>query len=256
MIFYLSCTGNTLWAARELARQTGEQLVSMADPANVALSSQLRRGERLGFCFPVHGWRPPVAVRTFVRNIKCALPEDTFCYAVCTAGDTVGEAMNLLKHDLSNVGITLDSAFSLLMPNTYVGLLFMDVDPPALQRSKKEHAAEALSCYSEFIVNKKKGVFEISKGRWPRINSRLLGALFFKYLVTDNPFHVDKIRCISCGRCAAVCPVGDISFIRGAFPEWRHNGNCLTCFACYHHCPRHCIAFGRRTKGKGQYFFN
>lgn len=255
MVFYLSCTGNTLWAARELAAATGEELVSMADETNIAALNRLDKNERVGFCFPVHGWRPPLVVRSFVKNICRKLPEGTYCYALCTAGDTVGEAVEILRNDLRQQGITIHSAFSLLMPNTYVGLPLMDVDKPEVQQRKKIKAAEDIKFCIEAVKNREKGVFSIHRGHWPRVNSRILGALFFRFLVTDKPFKIDFGQCIRCGQCAKVCPVGDLHQDKNVPPVWLHNGRCMTCFSCYHHCPRHCISFGHRTKGKGQYFW-
>jgi len=55
--------------------------------------------------------------------------------------------------------------------------------------------------------------------------------------------------------CAEVVPAADIEGGKGQEPTWKHNGSCLTCFACYHHCPQHAIEFGRQTKKKGQYWY-
>lgn len=255
MIFYLSCTGNTLWAANELNSNTGGELVNMAEHANTRPCWYFKPGERIGFCFPVHGWRPPRLVRDFIRKLKVVMPPGTYCYAVCTAGDTTGEAIDILKQDLAEVGIPLHSAFSLQMPNTYVGLPFMDVDPIEVQQRKKQRAAEDLKRYINYIMEKREGVFEVKRGRWPRINSRILGALFLKYLVTDKPFRIDESMCLNCGRCVSACPVGDLRYSHNTPPRWRNNGTCMTCFACYHHCPYHGISYGLRTKRKGQYFF-
>lgn len=227
----------------------------MADEVNLRPKWYFNPGERIGFCFPVHGWRPPKLVRNFIRNMKVEMPPNTFCYAVCTAGDTIGEAVDILKQDLAAVGIPLHSAFSLLMPNTYVGLPFMDVDSPEVQKRKKEQAAKDLQLYTKAIMEKRMGVFKLAKGRWPRINSRLLGAWFARHVGNDKPFHIDESVCLCCGQCAAACPVGNIQYIHGAVPKWRHNGSCLSCFACYHHCPLHSVMYGCQTKGKGQYFF-
>lgn len=252
MIFCLSCTGNTLWAAKRLHEATGEELVNMAQ---TYAETTLGAGERIGFCFPVHGWRPPELVRRFIKGLRLRVAPDTFCYAVCTIGDTAGEAIDILKSDLAAVGITLHSAYSLQMPNTYVGLPFMDVDPVALQKSKKVAAEADLNRYITQIVDRKTGCFNVVRGRWPRINSRLLGALFHRFLVSDKCFHINNDRCVGCGKCASACPVGDIVHRAGQAPSWRGDGRCLTCFACYHHCPHHAVEFGRRTKRKGQYFF-
>ena len=66
---------------------------------------------------------------------------------------------------------------------------------------------------------------------------------------------VEKDKCVKCGICANVCPVGDIKGGHGEYPEWLHHKDCLTCFTCYHHCPHHAIEFGKQTQKKGQYYF-
>lgn len=258
MIFYYSATGNTRWAARQLAEATGEQLAYIPDVIGRKEPFAIEAGERIGFCFPVHGWRPPMMVRQFVRQLRIAMPDqpsDHYCYALCTAGDNIGETMKLLQRDLGCARLQADSLFSLIMPESYVGLPFMDVDTPEKEQRKKATAAQQLEAYAEAIVQRRKGQQKLTLGRWPKTNSRLIGAVFTRLLITDAPFHVVEDRCIRCGLCAEKCPSADIEGGKGLLPEWRHNGQCLTCFACYHHCPHHAIEFGRRTRHKGQYYF-
>ena len=74
MIFYFSGTGNTLWAARRISEAIGEQLIPMTSAGPEAQGFELSDDERIGFCFPVHGWRPPALVRDFVRRISVPHP--------------------------------------------------------------------------------------------------------------------------------------------------------------------------------------
>lgn len=254
MIFYFSATGNTRWAAQVLADATGERLVNMADK-DVSATWELGDDERIGFCFPVHGWRPPMLVRRFVGRLCLKNYRDNYVWALCSAGDDIGQTMELLSKDLSARGLQLNSRFSIIMPESYVGLPFMDVDKPEKELAKKETARKMLENYVEDILNCRRGITKTYKGHWPRTNSYVLGGAFVKWLVTDKPFRVTAEKCISCGTCASVCPVGDIKGGRGLMPEWTHNGQCLTCFNCYHHCPTHAIEYGKRTKNKGQYYY-
>ena len=255
MIFYFSGTGNTRWAAQQLSQATGERLVYMPDHPSGMFEAALAEGQRIGFCFPVHGWRPPLLVRKFISRLRLQ-SEGHYTYALCTAGDNIGETIQILEKDLRRVGIGLDAAFSLIMPESYVGLPFMDVDTDDREQAKKREAAERLRAYTPLIISRARGERHLDRGRWPRINSRMLGAFFTRHLITDKPFHLNSDRCVACGLCASVCPVGDIVGGSGQKPQWRHDGSCLTCFTCYHHCPHHAIEYGRRTQHKGQYYFD
>ena len=255
MIFYFSGTGNTRWAAQVLSEATHEPLISMADHLAEPFTANLADGERIGFCFPVHGWRPPRLVRQFIGRLRLQAAGH-YVYAVCTAGDNIGETIDILEHDLQQSGMHLDAALSLIMPESYVGLPFMDVDTPTKEHNKKDEADKRLQAFMPTIIERQTGVRLLDKGHWPRINSRIIGGFFTHRLITDKPFHVETDRCTACGLCAKMCPVGDILGGPGRHPQWLHNGQCLTCFSCYHHCPKHAIEFGRRTQHKGQYFFD
>ena len=134
MIFYFSGTGNTKWAASKTAAALNDQLIDIAatlkhDDSDSTFSYELKDDEPVGFFFPVHGWRPPLIVKEFVRRLRIN-QAGSYCYVVCTAGDNVGEAVDILEKDLAEVGIKVHSAISLIMPESYVGLPFMDVDKP------------------------------------------------------------------------------------------------------------------------------
>ena len=72
MIFYFSGTGNTKWAASKLAAATHDSLISIAPymraddtKHDMAEPFTLQEDERLGFVFPVHGWRVPRLERVY-----------------------------------------------------------------------------------------------------------------------------------------------------------------------------------------------
>ncbi len=254
MILYLSSTGNTGWAAKAIAEATGDRLLFIPE---LIRSKQyeftLAEGERLGLCFPVHGWRPPVIVREFIKRLSINA-KGHYVYALCTAGDNIGETMDILRDDLKAKGLPLDASFSLVMPESYLGLPFFNVDNAKKEKAKKDKAAAELKGFVQEIKNRK-AISHLVVGRWPRTNSRFLGGFFVKHLITDKKFKVDSGRCIKCGICADACPTKNIVGGKGLEPQWKHDGSCLACFACYHHCPRHAIDYGSLTKNKGQYFF-
>lgn len=275
MIFYFSGTGNTKWAASKLASATHEDLISIApymraDDSSHTLAEPfiLKENERLGFVFPVHGWRVPKLVREFIGRMKVQRAESDaagslpFAYCVCTAGDSIGLTIENLNQTISQnpslqaLGITeVSSSYSLIMPESYVGLPFMDVDPKEKEIWKKSKSAQELAVICEEIFDRKEGVSRLVKGPIPWFFTKVVGGFFENVLITDKRFHVEKDKCVKCGICANVCPVDDIKGGHGEYPEWLHHKDCLTCFTCYHHCPHHAIEFGKQTQKKGQYYF-
>lgn len=255
MIFYFSGTGNTRWAARQIAEITGERLLSIAGEADGDCRYTLAEGERIGFCFPVHGWQPPAIVRNFISKCKFDNAKGHFCFALCTCGDNIGRTMEMLAADLHKVGIQADSVFSLAMPNTYVCLPFMNTDRPDVERKKIADAGSAIVEIAQAIKEHHKGVCSTVKGPVPYLLSNVIGRYFNSRMITDRPFRVDSSACIRCGRCAAACPTGNISGGAGNLPVWHDDGHCTCCMACYHHCPAHAISYGRSTRHKGQYYF-
>ncbi len=257
MIFYLSSTGNSKWVASFLKEKTSEELIDITKVSKKEkLSYHLKEDERIGFCFPTHGWRVPLILRDFIKRLFIDNASGHFCYAITTAGDTIGETIKILKKDLQQVNIHLDSAYTIIMPESYVGLPFMDVDTKEKEALKKQKAFQDLNMFSNEIIERKKDIYRLVRGRWKKINTWVLGGLFIKYLITDKPFKVTIEKCSKCGKCAKACPISNISWETGNTPHWKHTGDCLSCFACYHHCPNHAIEYGGRTKNKGQYFFD
>nr|WP_314683157.1 EFR1 family ferrodoxin [uncultured Prevotella sp.] len=273
MIFYFSGTGNSKWAAKTLALETGDTLVSIPEVIKSDCSFTLEKDEHVGFIFPIHGWRVPNIVKEFLTKLTIkTLGEDTshvkhYCFCLVTAGDTIGKAMERFQQQLKNVAVgdalSLNAVCSLIMPESYVGLPGMDVDTKEKELEKKELASKQLKEFSNILKqhphkdsNQIWGWNQLIRGPIPSFFSGPVGGFFERFLITDKPFHVDSRRCVKCGICANVCPVGDIKGGLGYEPEWLHNGKCLTCFSCYHHCPHHAIEFGKRTQKKGQYFYN
>lgn len=253
MIFYFSGTGNSRWAAYRLASILGDEVVAMQDA--LLKEGTLAVSGRLGLVFPIHGWRPPKIVRRFLTSGKIDVASGTYVYALCTAGDTVGLAIDLLRQDLAAAGMEIDAVESLIMPESYVGLPFMDVDTLARERQKKQAATSVVDQFACVVKQRQRGYEHIVKGHLPWLLTYPIGGFFVRHIVTDRPFHVEADECVRCGRCAEVCPVGDIEGGKGRMPAWKHKSECLTCFSCYHHCPTHAIEYGCRTKRKGQYYY-
>lgn len=278
MIFYFSGTGNTRWVASQIADAIGEELLYIPDLIRKEqYEYEWHEGERIGFCFPTHGWQPPGIVREFIRKLRLIVPprpnghpsyvggeKDThaFCWALTTCGDNMGEAMTILNKDLAKnpqlntsdgQPLQAETLFSVIMPESYVCLPFMKTDTEEKEAMKIELATQQLPHIIQMIKERRRGIEVLEKGATPRLYSYVIGGYFNKRMITDCKFTVDNDVCIQCGKCAKVCPVDNI---KGTPPAWIHNGRCTCCLACYHHCPVHAINYGKITRQRGQYYFN
>ncbi len=257
MIFNFSGTGNSRWAAMYLAKALKEKVVNIADAMKADSNGEpivYDNLESIGFVFPVNGWMPPKIVRQFVKKLKIQNAERVYCYVIMTAGDCIGNAMDVMKKDLQSVGLDLHAAFSLIMPESYVCLPGFNTDDEEKAKWKLNDAAHDIEIYTEYIIHRRKGVSQITKGPVPWILTYILGIPFNKMFISDKPFKVSATKCTHCGTCAKVCPVGNISYNNDKLPVWKCDGTCTNCMACYHHCPVHAIDH-RTTKNKGQYVF-
>ena len=270
MIFYFSGTGNTKWVAGQIAQAIGEELLYIPDLIRKGqYEHTCHVGERIGFCFPTHGWQPPRIVREFIRRLRLNRPPqgssdsegEIFCWALTTCGDNMGEAMTILNKELaSNLHLRgaggqplqAETQFAVIMPESYVCLPFMKTDSEEKEAMKIELATLQMPHIIQMIDERRSGIMELEKGATPRLYSYVIGGYFNKRMITDKKFTVDEDVCTKCGKCSRVCPVDNI---KGTPPAWIHNGRCTSCLACYHYCPVHAINFGKITRKREQYYF-
>ena len=249
MIFYYSGCGNSRFIAKSIAEALDEQLVFIPEAQREnRIEYNLAEGERVGFVYPIYSWRPPHLVDEFIEKLKIN-GTPSYVWTAVTCGDNVGLTEKIFREKLKTIGLNLNAAFCFIMPNTYVNMMGMSVDKPEIANEKIAKAKAKLPKVIEMITDKM-AFSDMIKGAFPRFKSNVIGKSFYKW-ASDEPFFSTD-ECIACGMCAKVCPLQNITLENGR-PQW--HGNCNTCDACYHHCPKHAIQYGKKTRGKGQYFF-
>lgn len=257
MIFYFSGTGNTRWIAKQLAEAIDEEFIYIPDMIRESrYEFRLAESERIGFCFPTHGWQPPRIVRDFIKRIKITPPLESsnlYCWALTTCGDDIGETMTIFNKELEKKSLKAVALFSVIMPESYVCLPYMKTDTKERELEKITNAKRQIDCITQIIKDYRQSANMLVKGPTPRLYSYIIGEYFNKRMITDKKFMVDQDICIHCGKCVSICPVDNIE---GIPPRWIHNKRCTLCLACYHHCPVHAINYGKITRKRGQYYFN
>ena len=115
-LYYYTGTGNSLWAARQLAERLDGpvELVSLGTDYTLPGVDC----DRIGLVFPVHMWGLPRRVVEFIRQLK-PLPNCYFFALALNAGQVAGTLLQLEKL-LARQNNVLGSGFGLSSPSNYI----------------------------------------------------------------------------------------------------------------------------------------
>lgn len=248
MIFYYSATGNSYWAAQEIAPGHSEQIISVTDALNNGkpLHYAPRDGEAIGFIFPVHAWNPPDTLLQFIEKMTVTGMQGRYVYAVATCGDSTGHTMRVLDKALRKKGLPLLASWEIQMPNNYLPL--QDVDSPETEQ-KKLAAAETAAAQIKACITDRRKTTNLMDDRFPRFKTGFIGFFFRKFGKNSRPFYVTE-ACTGCGLCKTICLKNTIA-MQDARPHW--GNRCDQCFACINRCPHKAIQYGKKTETRGRY---
>ena len=253
MIYYFSGTRNSRYAAMRLGGLIGEDVRFIPSIDAYTENIDVTNDKSVGFVFPVYAWGVPPIVIHFIETLPETFMEDiqnheipVWCVATC--GDETGMAVEMLRKGLKKRGIVLSGAWSLIMPNVYVLLPGFGTDSKDVEIRKLSEAVGRIAHIAD-CINSGMREEDVYLGPWPRLKTSVVYPLFRKWGVNTKKWHYTE-ACIGCGKCAKVCPVGNIAMTDGR-PRW--GTDCTSCCACYHVCPTRGAQYGTVTKNAGQY---
>lgn len=263
MILWFSGTGNSRVVAERLAAGLSQQLRELTPDITASRFALLDGESSIIWVCPVYSWGIPPYVRSIMKNIDISAGGKPLTHhLVLTCGDDCGLASDMWRKDMSARGWTAGNAYSVIMPNNYVCMKGFNVDPVELAERKLAEAPARIDAVAAGIRAYKPGdtpADDIVRGSFAWIKTRVIYPWFVRNAMSPKPFRYTK-DCISCGKCAAACPLGNVTMQSGApdssgrsrrRPSW--GPSCAGCLACYHVCPRHAVMYGKSTVGKGQY---
>lgn len=267
MILWFSGTGNSRFVAERLAAQLQQPLREMKPGIVATPIVTADNDDNIIWVCPVYSWGIPPYVRSIIKKIEFSQETEALThYLVLTCGDDCGLADEMWRSDLRKRGWHDGCAYTVIMPNNYVCMKGFDVDPKELESNKLAAAParidEIASRIHDFNPEKDKKQTDVTRGRFAWVKTKIIYPWFIRNAMSPRDFYSTE-SCISCGKCAARCPLDNITMqipastevmkaSRGKKrPSW--GDNCAGCLACYHVCPRHAVMYGKSTLGKGQY---
>ena len=235
MIYYFSGTGNSRWAARQIAARLHD---TAQDISKLSRLPNLTHESQIGLVFPIYAWGAPEPVLSFVKKLP---KTQIFTFAVCTCGEEAGYAMKKLS-DL----YPFRSSYSLVMPNNYI--IGADVDDAQTIRKKIQDARQAIQTLTDEVAQHQT-VYRVHEGKHAGLKSGLVNFGFNRFARSTKAFYATD-RCNSCGLCAQNCPASTITMTNGK-PVW--GKTCYQCLGCINACPQRAIEYGKSTQKHGRY---
>lgn len=243
MIFWFSGTGNSYWAAAEMARCLDDRLISIAEAVqNNEFEYTLAHGEAIGIVCPVYYWGVPAMVKTFAEKVSFPGGKH-YTWVLLTCGGSACGAVNLINETLP-----VDWFAELRMPDNYI-LMMNDVRHRDELRATLSNARYEIGKVYNSVrrrekcdIGKKLFIFSsfITKKAWPHYHKARKTAKFY---ATD--------ACNGCGLCEKNCPARAIEMKDGR-PCWI-KPECEQCLGCLHRCPQKAVQFGKTTLKRGRY---
>jgi len=244
MIVYFTGTGNSRYCAELLAHKLGDEIIDSRPFIKNGIAAELISDKPWVFVGPVYAWQMAHVFTDFIRSGSFSGSRDA--YFVITCGGDIGAAGEYMRALCGEMGFNYMGTHEAVMPENYVAMF----DVPDEDKSERivNIAAKRLEKRAELIA--KGEAFPANKvGVRNKFLSGPVNKGFYKGFVSAKKFRATD-KCISCGKCAELCPLNNISLNEGKV-LW--GDSCTHCMACICYCPTEAIEYGKASIGKRRY---
>ncbi|MBU9742838.1 EFR1 family ferrodoxin [Diplocloster agilis] len=244
MILYFSGTGNSEYTAKRIGKEIDDEVFNLFDKIRNRDFSDMHSERPWVVSVPTYAWRIPRIVEKWLENTRLKGNKDI--YFVMTCGGSIGNAGKYLEKLCAEKKMNYCGCAGIVMPENYIALFSTPTEESALQII--EQAERVINDTAHVIKSCDKLVqSNISFG--DKMNSGIVNGIFYPMFVHAKKFYATD-ACISCGKCAAVCPLNNVRLENGK-PVW--GGNCTHCMACICRCPKEAVEYGKHSHGLPRY---
>lgn len=185
--------------------------------------------------YPVHGFNAPQNVLDFAKSLQEG--DNKAYYIIKTSGEPLhlnDASSRILDRILKKKGYVKKGEFHYVMP---YNMIFRHSDKMAAlmwQAARNTAPADA-----DLVFEGKEHPL---KAKLPALATRFVVAVEHKGMpFLGRFFKADKEKCVSCGKCAKLCPMSNIEMKDGLPVFGKH---CIGCTACSFNCPTSAIDIG------------
>ena len=232
---YFSGTGNTKFCVDKFLKEYGCSKSSFSIEDSEALE-RIKNDDEIVMGYPVQYSNIPKILRDYIVNNRYVWKGKNI-FIIATMGLFSGDGAGILARLLKNYGAVIVGGLHLKMPDSIC-------DERALKRSF-EHNKRIVVKATEKIC---KCVDNIKNGKPPQEGLGVvyhLAGLFGQRLYfwgktqkyTDR-LKINSLKCIGCGLCERLCPMGNIAVKNGIAVS---SDKCTMCYRCISKCPEQVI---------------
>ena len=244
MILYFTGTGNSRYCAEWLAHALEDEAVDSFRFIRDGIAAKLVSEKPWVFVAPTYGWQLPRIFADFIRNGSFGGSREA--YFIMTCGGEIGNAGAKLAPLCVEKEFKDKGVLQVVMPENYIAMF----DAPEQAEAREIVSAAKPTLESGAACIRDGRDFPVPKvGGIDKLKSGIVNAAFYRFIIKAKPFTVSD-ACVSCGKCADVCPLGNLRLEEGK-PIW--GTRCTHCMACICGCPTSAIEYGKASRGKPRY---